>query len=209
MGSALRTARTATAVLLLFLSQVVYTHPGSLDDSTCHTNRNTGDYHCHQPASAPVRDNAPEREVRGRVVAVTDGDTLKVLDANNVVYKVRLKGIDAPEHSQPFGNTSRQHLESMVAGKQVLVRFTERDKYGRILGSVWVQPRDCPRCTNTLHANHAQILAGMAWWYRYYADDQSEEDRARFESAEREAIAKRSGLWTEPDPVPPWVWRRR
>jgi endonuclease YncB( thermonuclease family) len=152
---------------------------------------------------------AQEQELLGRVVAVTDGDTIKVLEANNTLHKVRLVGIDAPERSQPFGSASRKNLESMVAGKQVVVRSVKKDKYGRVLGSVWVQPGDCPSCGKTLYVNHAQIVAGMAWWYRYYADDQSEEDQGRFESAEREAIARKWGLWAEANPVPPWVWRRK
>lgn len=209
LGIALRAVRTAASVLLLIVSQAIHAHPGALDDTACHRNRSAGDYHCHPSVSASADDKASVRELRGRVVGVTDGDTIKVLDVNNVVHKVRLQGIDAPEKVQPFGNTSRKHLERMVAGQQVLVRFAERDKYGRILGGVWAQPRDCPRCANTLFVNHAQILAGMAWWYRYYADEQSEADRAQFESAEREAIARKSGLWADPNPVPPWVWRRR
>jgi endonuclease YncB( thermonuclease family) len=152
---------------------------------------------------------AQEHELLGRVVAVTDGDTIKVLDANNTLHRVRLSGIDAPERSQPFGAASRKNLESMVAGQQVIVRSVKYDKYGRILGSVWVRPRDCPPCGKTLYVNHAQILDGMAWWYRYYADEQSEEDRGRFESAELEAIARKWGLWADPKPVPPWVWRRQ
>jgi len=43
-------------------------------------------------------------DISGKVVAVTDGDTIKVLDSNNVQYKVHLTGIDAPEKTQPFGN---------------------------------------------------------------------------------------------------------
>jgi len=53
-----------------------------------------------------------------------------------------------------------------------------------------------------------QIRAGMAWWYREYANEQSPEDRDRYERAEREARAKKVGLWREPNPVPPWEWRR-
>jgi endonuclease YncB( thermonuclease family) len=33
----------------------------------------------------------------GRVVRVSDGDTIVVLDANNAQYKIRLTGTDAPE----------------------------------------------------------------------------------------------------------------
>ena len=109
--------------------------------------------------------SATYADVTGRVVAVTDGDTIKVLDAHQVQHKVRLTGIDAPERGQPFGTVTRDHLASMVAGKDVRVESTKDDRYGRVLGKVWVQPADCPSCGKTLDANHAQVLAGMAWWY--------------------------------------------
>ena len=37
-------------------------------------------------------------DISGKVVAVTDGDTIKILDSNNVQHKIRLTGIDAPEN---------------------------------------------------------------------------------------------------------------
>jgi endonuclease YncB( thermonuclease family) len=43
--------------------------------------------------------------------------------------------------------------------------------------------------------------------YRQYAKEQSEADRHRYEFAETEAKAKKAGLWSEKDPVPPWEWR--
>jgi hypothetical protein len=46
----------------------------------------------------------------GKVVSVTDGDTVRVLDAANVQHKVRLDGIDAPERGQPFGTVARDRL---------------------------------------------------------------------------------------------------
>lgn len=148
-------------------------------------------------------------DISGRVVAVTDGDTIKVLDADKVQHKVRLKGIDAPERNQPFGKASRTNLSFMVAGKEVLVVSSGKDRYGRMLGKVWVQPSDCPSCGKTLDANYAQVLAGMAWWYRYYASEQSPEDRGRYESAEDEAKARGWGLWADPDPISPYEWRKR
>jgi len=147
-------------------------------------------------------------DISGKVVAVTDGDTIKILDNNNVQHKIRLTGIDAPEKSQPFGNASRKYLASMVAGKDVLVETSKNDRYGRVLGKVWVQPRDCPDCGKTLNANLAQILAGMAWWYQDYAKDQPAQDRVRYESAVKDARKGKLGLWIEPDPIPPWAWRR-
>ncbi len=210
MSKAAALAAYIAASCLLLVACAVTAHPGGLDASGCHTSRSTGEHHCHNQQDAPGHDKSPaESELQGRVIAVTDGDTIKVLDANNVVHRVRLNGIDAPEKSQSFGSASRKYLESIVAGQQVLVRSIKYDRYGRILGNVWVRPHDCPSCGNTLHINHAQILAGMAWWYRYYADDQSAQDRGRFESAEREAIARKWGLWADPHPIPPWVWRRQ
>ena len=147
-------------------------------------------------------------DIAGRVVAVTDGDTIKVLDSTNTQHKVRLTGIDAPERGQPFGNKSREHLASMVAGKEILVESDKNDRYGRVLGKVWVQPSDCPTCGKTLDANHAQLLAGMAWWYRYYAKEQSPEDQGRYESAEDEARKRKWGLWADPSPINPYDWRK-
>jgi endonuclease YncB( thermonuclease family) len=147
-------------------------------------------------------------DVTGRVVAVTYGDTIKVLDLDQVQHKVRLTGIDAPKRGQPFGTVSRDHLASIVAGKEVRVESTKSDRYGRIMGKVWAQPADCPSCGKTLDANHAQLLAGMSWWYRYYAKEQSPDDRGRYESAEDEAKARRLGLWQNPNPINPYDWRK-
>ena len=147
-------------------------------------------------------------DVTGRVVAVTDGDTIKVLDANKVQHKIRLTGIDAPERKQPYGKVSKEYLAKLVAGKEVFVESDKNDRYGRVLGKVWVQPSDCPTCDKTLDANHAQVIAGMAWWYKYYAKQQSPEDRGRYESAEIEAKARGRGLWADPNPINPYEWRK-
>ncbi len=57
----------------------------------------------------------------GKLVKITDGDTLYVLDANYQEHKIRLAGIDAPERKQAYGLASRKHLASIVAGQQVTV----------------------------------------------------------------------------------------
>ena len=59
----------------------------------------------------------------GKVVKITDGDTLYVLDANYEQHKIRLVGIDAPERKQAYGLASRKHLASVVAGKQVTIEY--------------------------------------------------------------------------------------
>lgn len=73
----------------------------------------------------------------GKVIGVTDGDTVKVL-VNRQTVKVRLEGIDTPESSQSFGNKSKEALSKMVFGKTVTVKKTGEDRYGRTLGIIMV-----------------------------------------------------------------------
>ena len=150
----------------------------------------------------------------GRVVYVTDGDTITVLDTANERHQIRLSGIDAPEKKQSFGNRSKQNLSRLVLDKTVSVDYEKHDDNGRIVGKVMVAPPDaCPdaskACPQTLDAGLAQVTVGLAWWYRYFAAEQSEQDQHRYEFAEHEARADNAGLWADKDPLQPWEWRRK
>ena len=123
----------------------------------------------------------------GRVVGITDDDTITVLVETRQV-KVRISGIDAPEKGQAFGERSKQNLSAMAFKKDARLECHKTDRYGRPVCKVWVQPGDCPSCGLTLDVGHAQVIAGMAWWYREYAKEQTAEDRGRYASSENEAI---------------------
>ena len=135
----------------------------------------------------------------GKVVKITDGDTLYVLDANYKEHKIRLAGIDAPERKQAYGLASRKHLLSIVAGKQVTVEYQKRDRYGRILEKVLLDGIDA--CLE-------QVKAGFAWHYKKYQHEQSLEDQRLYADAENQAREGRLGLWRENNPIPPWEHRR-
>lgn len=147
----------------------------------------------------------------GKVVGISDGDTIVVLDRGNQQHKIRVAGIDAPEKKQPFGQRSKEHLSDLVFGKEVDVVGNKTDRYGRTVGKVMVAPRDCrePQCPRTVDAGLGQIEAGLAWWYRNYAKEQTPQDRAIYESAEATARNTRVGLWADGTPIPPWEWRHR
>jgi len=151
-------------------------------------------------------------EIIGRVVSIADGDTMTVLDASNTQHKIWLEGIDAPERGQPFGTRSRQNLSDLVFGKDVRVDWYKRDRYGRSVGKVWVTPSElnCTQepCPKTLDAGRAQLAVGLAWHFKKYEMEQSEEDRLAYAFEEQEARARKVGLWSEPSSVPPWQWRR-
>ena len=71
--------------------------------------------------------------ITGKVVRVTDGDTITVLQ-DRQQYKIRLYGIDAPEKRQNFGNKAKQFLSDKIAGKVVTVVVVDKDRYGRSVG---------------------------------------------------------------------------
>jgi endonuclease YncB( thermonuclease family) len=151
------------------------------------------------------------RGLDARVVKVVDGDSLEVRDSNALVYRIRLEGIDAPEHNQPFGNRSRQSLARLVLNKDVHLEIRKTDAYGRYVAKAWViapdAPCSAPSCPKTLDVAQAQLSAGMAWHYKKYEHEQSEEDRLRYAFEENEARARKTGLWSDPDPRPPSEWR--
>jgi endonuclease YncB( thermonuclease family) len=143
----------------------------------------------------------PERELHelaGEVVAISDGDTLTVLDADKVQHKVRLAGIDAPEKGQAFGTAARQALADKVHRERVRVVWREKDRYGRILGDVHLAEG-----ANDRHINREMVADGFAWWYKKYAPKDRE-----LEEAETEARKEGRGLWKDKDPVAPWEWRK-
>ena len=145
-----------------------------------------------------------------RVTGITDGDTVACFDPERrKVEKIRLRGIDAPEQKQPFGQRSKQNLSDLVYGKPVTVKWDKRDRWGRIISTVWVTPRDCSSCGHTLDAGRAQLVSGMAWWFRRYANEQPPEERGAYEFEEGEAKVRHTGLWRDQAPTAPWVWRQK
>ncbi|MBO1081667.1 thermonuclease family protein [Roseomonas haemaphysalidis] len=134
-------------------------------------------------------------ELRGRVVAIADGDTLTLLVDRRQV-KVRLAEIDTPEARQPWGTRARQALGALAARQDARVVVMDVDRYGRTVGRVYV---------NGVDVNAELVRGGHAWVYRQYLRDRS------LLPLEAEARAARCGLWSLPerDQVPPWAWRRQ
>lgn len=131
-------------------------------------------------------------DLTGKVVGVSDGDTITVLDAQKIQHKVRLAEIDAPEKAQAFGNKSKQALSTLVFGKSVTVVEQGHDKYKRTIGRVY---------QGNVDVNAEQVKQGMAWVYRKYSKDKT------LLPLEAEAKAQRLGLWADSNPIPPWEWR--
>jgi endonuclease YncB( thermonuclease family) len=133
-------------------------------------------------------------EIKGKVVGVSDGDTITVLDdMDNGRFRIRLDKIDAPEKNQAFGNKSKQVLSSLIYGKNVVVRFNKIDNYGRVLGVVFLGEKEI---------NLIMVQDGYAWHYSYYDKTQSYID------AEKKARLEKKGLWIDPNPINPYEFRK-
>src|SRR5579864_628924 len=127
----------------------------------------------------------------GKVVKVTDGDTIPVL-VDRQEITIRLNAIDAPERGQDFGQKSTEALADLVFGKQVRIETHSKDRYGRTIGDVFV---------GTVFVNEKMVEDGWAWNYLKYSQSQ------RLADLETQARAARRGLWAGKSPVAPWDWR--
>jgi len=83
-----------------------------------------------------------------------------------------------------------------VFGKEVSLQTHGQDKYRRTLADVFLR--------DGTNINHALVKDGWCWWYRKYAPGDTE-----LEKLEKDARDAKKGLWADPQPVPPWEWRKR
>lgn len=139
---------------------------------------------------ATIQTNA--ETIEGRVVGVSDGDTITVLTSDKQQIKTRLDSIDAPEKKMPFGNVAKKALSDLVYNKQVILETHKTDRYKRKVAVVWLGGKP---------VNLEMVNLGMAWVYRKYASDPA------YFAAETVAKANKLGLWTQSDPQPPWEFR--
>ncbi len=181
----------------------------------CHRGSNAGKYYSSkgemlQSASESEKETTPPAisttksttnpdsgalsEYQGKVVGVTDGDTMTLL-AGQKEIKIRLSQIDTPESGQPYSSRAKQILSELVFGKEVLAKVENIDRYGRTVARVYVGDTD---------VNAELVRRGAAWVYRKYVTDDS------LYKIEIEARYAKRGLWglSESEQVPPWDWRK-
>ena len=151
---------------------------------------------CGQDSTERGSANSPKNGyIYGKVVGITDGDTLTLVTPEKKQVKIRLAEIDTPERGQPYGSKARQALVDLTFQKDVAVLFVDIDRYDRIVGRIYVGEVD---------VSGELVHSGAAWVYRQYSTDPTLLD------LEKEAKATKRGLWglCEAEQVPPWLWRR-
>ncbi|MFQ5544152.1 MAG: thermonuclease family protein [Nitrospiria bacterium] len=141
-------------------------------------------------AFSPV--NAAPSSFIAEIVAVIDGDTIKILKSRQVIT-VRLDGIDAPDKEQRYAEEAKSFIESIAFGKKVVVNWRGDDQNKMVLAEVILD--------DGRSLNREVVKAGFAWWYRNHSEDLS---LWRLEGQARE---KKLGLWLGEGPIPPWEFR--
>ena len=121
-----------------------------------------------------------------------DGDTIEVMHLGEA-ERIRLNGIDCPEKAQAFGQRAKQFTSDLAFGKVVTVKVMGHDRYGRTVGEVALP--------DGRNLNRELVKVGLAWWYQRYSND------ATLGQLESEARATKRGLWSDPQPIPPWKFR--
>nr|MBI3614194.1 thermonuclease family protein [Nitrospirota bacterium] len=145
--------------------------------------------------SAPVSSQPGDDDARrftGLVMNVTDGDTMTVM-REGVARPVQLVGIDCPELKQPYGKQAKRYVAQLALNQEVMVKEEGPGAEG-LLGLVTLPDGRV--------LNQELVRAGYCWWARQYRGDDA------LPLLEAEAHAAQQGLWADPEPVPPWEWRK-
>jgi len=127
----------------------------------------------------------------GSVIRVIDGDTF-VFQTQDGSFIVRMYGTDAPERDQPYTRESADFLKRYL-NKNAVLKANGTDRYGRRTGVLFVKRKDI---------NLLSIRGGYSWHFRRYSKDQE------YAEAEKYARKNKSGLWSLPNPISPWEWRK-
>lgn len=135
-----------------------------------------------------------EEELKGVVTKIIDGNTIEITTFNQEVYTLLLLGIDSPEPGQPFSENAKKLLSKLLFEKNVTVQVHGKNRLGNRLGVILMPDGVDPR--------HELLKAGLAW-------TSEKEPHPELEALRKEAHSQGVGLWSEPDPTPPWTYRRQ
>ncbi|KAI3508449.1 hypothetical protein L1887_23457 [Cichorium endivia] len=108
-------------------------------------------------------------------------------------YRIRLRGIDAPENAMPYGKEAKDELVKIIDGKCLKILIFDEDRYGRFVGDMYC---------NGVFVQESMLKKGLAWHYTAY------DKRPELAKWEKNARAKRIGLWASSNPEMPWEWRK-
>ncbi|EAI8514525.1 thermonuclease [Campylobacter upsaliensis] len=141
-----------------------------------------------------------EKELIGKVSRVIDGDTIELLAKtskenpyNHITkLKIRLYGIDAPELKQAYGKEAKEYLSALVLKQEVSLIIENKDKYERIVGTLFLKGQDI---------NKEMVKNGYAHAYESFSK--------KYLAEQADAKMFKLGLWQDEKAVKPSEFRRK
>lgn len=131
-------------------------------------------------------------EFVARVLSVHEGDRVTIhYQGKNEIVSLRF--VDCPELKQPYGKQARHAVAAYLANRDVVVRELKKDQRGRMTADILL--------TDGRNIAHELVHEGLAWVQPGDVRDPALKDM------EELARASKKGLWSEPDPIPPWKWK--
>jgi micrococcal nuclease len=136
-----------------------------------------------------------QQEIKGKVIAVIDGNTIEVLHNNDQKEKFMLFGVDSPELTQDYGDKAKHFLEKLVLQKEVTVTINGKDRWGNALAIVIMKKGD-------VDLRIELLKEGLAW-------TAEKNPLPELELYRKLAQEKGYGLWKQANAIPPWIYRRQ
>ena len=128
-----------------------------------------------------------------KVVAIKDGDTIVILLHDKSQKTLRLAEVDCPESGQPFGKNAKQFTSSQVFSKNIQFIETNIDHYGRTIAKVYYDNK---------YLSEEIIKNGYGWWFFKYSKNIKHRELQNY------AMSNKIGLWSDPNAIAPWEWRK-
>jgi len=131
-------------------------------------------------------------QIKGKVIKIKDGDTIVVLDNNNMQHTIRVADIDCPEKRQAFGKKAKWFVSDEIFGKIVFIKIKGIDRYKRTIGYVLYKNKNL---------SEELLKNGLAWHYKKYSKSKKLQDLENY------AKKNKRGLWLDKNPIAPWNYR--
>ena len=139
----------------------------------------------------PFKEKLP-KDFAVKVIGVKDGDTIEVLYKNNPII-IRLEHIDTPEKKQAFGTKAKQFVSDEIFSKKVRIVHKNRWHWDRLIAEVHYENKIL---------NQELVKAGLAMHYKKYSKNE------KYNQLEIIAKQKKVGMWSLPNVITPWDFRK-
>lgn len=152
--------------------------------------------------------NAQNTIRKGFVTRVVDADTYIIQTSygaeKDTTLRIRLINVDAPEiysvqhkrAAQPFGDSATVIVSNLILNKEVDLTLYGTDRYNRTLAFVRI---------HGIRLDDILLRQGLAWASSGYTPKKK---YAFGKREEKQAKKEKIGIWSDPNPTPPWIYRK-